>query len=152
MKHLFYLVCITTFIFTSCSKDTDINGRQLLDKDANIRSVNNLNVVITKSDRTIVTLNASKITATYLSNDLFTLVVNQGTEYTQVFTAFATVVSDPESHLKVVKNPGANQTVYLNKNNLSISANAANNLLVNIQPGNISTTAVSIVGDESEGL
>lgn len=163
MKTFFHFAILLLF-FVSCDKNTDygFNPIQRSSDDFNSNyydyniaesvTAGNMIVNITTSAKSVVTVITKKVNVNYLNDDTFTVVTNPGTFNQQSYTATAASITEPDSTLKVVKNPGLYQTVYNSKYTCTITANATSQLIVNVQPGNISTNALSIVGDEDEGF
>ena len=58
-------------------------------------------------------------------------------------------VSKTENHIDITVNPGNNAVYYYDKNQLILSAGSA--MGVQIQSGNITTTATAIIGEDNDG-
>ena len=146
---LFLLAVLCAFLFTSCEKSETITSQS--DVSAMSREKQfNMVVTITKTDNSVVTATVTKASATYVSSSYFTATLNPGTGNSQSYNATAMTFSEPDTKLKITKSSnGGVGVIYEDKStaNISIGSGVLN---LSIQPGNISTTATSIVGDEND--
>jgi hypothetical protein len=161
----FFQFTIALFLLVSCNKEVDTTSQELntysslnnsistpYDGTAETRTAGNMVVNITTTAKSTVNVTASKVNVTYLCGDSFTVVANPGQVSQQTFTATAATITEPDTKLKLTKNPGVNQVIYNDKSTCTITANTTSQLIVNIQPGNINTNTVAIVGDEPDGF
>ncbi|MFM2394964.1 MAG: hypothetical protein RLZZ546_2947 [Bacteroidota bacterium] len=150
MKTLFF-IAITIILFSSCQNESAlINNFDNI--QTTIRTPSNMTISITKVDRSLINVPTSKVSITYLNDNTFTIVANPGTASQQTFTALSAIITEPDTNLKLVKNPSNNQVVYTEKLTCTVTADVLNKLIVNIQPGNINTTALVLIGEEQDGL
>lgn len=160
MKH-FIFSCLLVFTLASCSKDTADFPGLLTTENANLSTdhnkdlvaateESNLSITITLADKSVVSFAADKISATAVNDNVFTFVKEPGTLNQQSYQVTNAVVVKTENHLDVTVNPGNNSVLYEDKNQLILSAGSA--MGVQIQSGNINTTATSIIGEDNEGV
>jgi uncharacterized protein YcfL len=147
----FFQFALAILLFTSCDQDSSLTNN-FDNQTVSTRTSSNMSISITHVNKSVTTISAAKVNVTYGSDNTFTVVTNPGTISQQTFTAVGTSITEPNNKLKVVKNPGLNQTVYMDKSITTISADNENMLLVNIQPGNISTSAISLIVEEQDGF
>lgn len=148
MKSIFHMA-IAMLFFASCNTDS-LNESSFENVETNIRKAPNMAVSITKPDLTVVQLTTSRVHVVHTFGNQFTLVVNYGMPNAISYTCILASINEPDHMLEVIKSPG--NTPYPNKTSCIISANAVDKLLLNIQPGNISTNAVSIIGEEDDAI
>jgi hypothetical protein len=149
MKKLFFLVGIALLITSSCTKEIiPENENPVVSSRAN----SELTIEITKADKSTITLSAEHFSVTNISNNTFSIVVNDGIEGEQSISATSAQITSIDSHLKIIKNPGVGQTIYLNKSSLVLQSTSANNISLGIQGGNISTLANSVIGEDDDGF
>ncbi len=149
MKH-FIFSCLFLVSLASCSTDPVVFESQILDEDANTRTDSDLSVTLTLENRSVVSFTADKVSATAINDNVFTFVKEPGTINQQTYQVIGATVSKTENHLDVTVNPGSNAVYYEDKNQLILSAGSA--MGVQIQGGNINTTATSIIGEDNEGV
>ena len=149
MKH-FIFSCLFLVSLASCSTDPVVFESQILDEDANTRTDSDLSVTLTLENRSVVSFTADKVSATAINDNVFTFVKEPGTLNQQTYQVIGAVVSKSENHLDITVNPGNNSVLYEDKNQLILSAGSA--MGVQIQGGNINTTATSIIGEDNEGV
>ncbi len=149
MKH-FIFSCLFLVSLASCSTDPVVFESQILDEDANTRTDSDLSVTLTLENRSVVSFTADKVSATAINDNVFTFVKEPGTINQQTYQVIGAVVSKSENHLDITVNPGNNSVLYEDKNQLILSAGSA--MGVQIQGGNINTTATSIIGEDNDGV
>lgn len=149
MKH-FIFSCLFLVSLSSCSTDPVVFESQILDEDANTRTDSDLSVTLTLENRSVVSFTADKISAAAVNDNVFTFVKEPGTLNQQSYQVTNAVVSKTENHLDVTVNPGVNAVYYYDKNSLTLSAGSA--MGVQIQSGNITTTATAIIGEDNDGV
>lgn len=149
MKH-FIFSCLFLVSLASCSTDPVVFESQILDEDANTRTDSDLSVTLTLENRSVVSFTADKVSATAINDNVFTFVKEPGTINQQTYQVIGAVVSKSENHLDITVNPGNNSVLYEDKNQLILSAGSA--MGVQIQSGNINTTATSIIGEDNDGV
>lgn len=149
MKH-FIFSCLFLVSLASCSTDPVVFESQILDEDANTRTDSDLSVTLTLENRSVVSFTADKISAAAVNDNVFTFVKEPGTLNQQSYQVTGAVVSKTENHLDVTVNPGVNAVYYYDKNSLTLSAGSA--MGVQIQSGNITTTATAIIGEDNDGV
>ncbi|MFM2392597.1 MAG: hypothetical protein RLZZ546_574 [Bacteroidota bacterium] len=147
MKAQFIFFFLLIFI-ASCTKDNDSSITQL---DSQMRSVPNMQVKITKSNREIVTYTSSKVAINYINSSYCQVIVNYGMANQFILTALEASITEPDNQLRLIKNPGVNQTIYLNKYSAKHTISTSS-LEVLINPGAISTPANSIIGEEDDQI
>ncbi len=160
MKH-FIFSCLVVFTLASCNKDSaDLSG--ILTHESAVISTNtdkdlvaateesNLSITLTLADKSVVSFTADKISATAINDNVFTFVKEPGKLNQQTYEVSNAVVSKSENHLDVTLNPGSNAVYYYDKNQLTLSAGSA--MGVQIQSGNITTTATAIIGEDNDGV
>lgn len=161
----FFQSAFALLLLVSCNKEVDTTSEALNTKlfqdsvistsvyeAAENRVAGNMVISLTNTDKSSVYVTAAKVSITYLSGDSFIVVTNQGSFSQQTFTATSATITEPDATLKLTKNPGVNQIIYNDKSTCNITASAGSQLIVNIQPGNINTNALCIIGDEEDGL
>lgn len=149
MKH-FIFSCLFLVSLASCTTDPVGLESQIIEEDASNRTDSDLSVTLTLENRSVVTFTADKISATAINDNVFTFVKEPGTLNQQTYQVIGAVVSKSENHLDITVNPGNNEVPYYDKNQLILSAGSA--MGVQIQSGNINTTATSIIGEDNEGV
>lgn len=150
MKH-FIFSCLFLVSLASCSTDPVVFDNQILEEEeASNRTDSDLSVTLTLENRSEVTFTADKVSATAINDNVFTFVKEPGTFNQQSYQVIGAVVSKSENHLDIKVNPGNNEVPYDDKNQLILSAGSS--MGVQIQSGNINTTATSIIGEDNDGV
>ncbi len=149
MKH-FIFFCLFLVTLASCTTDPVVLESQVFEEDANTRSDSDLSVTLTLENRSVVTFTADKVSATAINDNVFTFVKEPGTLNQQTYQVIGATVSKTENHIDITVNPGNNAVNYDDKNQLILSAGSA--MGVQIQSGNITTTATAIIGEDNDGV
>ncbi len=149
MKH-FIFSCLFLVSLASCTTDPVVLETLVFEEDANTRSVTDLSVTLTLENRSVVTFTADKISATAINDNVFTFVKEPGTLNQQSYEVIGATVSKSENHIDITVNPGNNSVLYEDKNQLILSAGSP--MGVQIQNGNITTTATAIIGEDNDGV
>ena len=146
----FIFSCLFLVSLASCTTDPVVLETQVFEEDANTRSATDMSVTLTLENRSVVTFTADKISATAINDNVFTFVKEPGTLNQQSYEVIGATVSKSENHIDITVNPGNNVDPYKNKNQLILSAGSA--MGVQIQDGNITTTATAIIGEDNDGV
>lgn len=150
MKSKVFLVAmLCVMLFSSCEKSDLINVPSNALQSREREPI--MTVSITKTDGSTVNATLARASAGYVNSSYFTATLNPGTNEAQSFNATAMTFNEANDKLKVIKTTGGVSMEYENKTSASISIGYGA-LNLSIQPGNINTTANSIVGEDNNGL
>jgi hypothetical protein len=143
MQKFFYVL----FFITLYSCDNTLCPT--MDKYSSVRTDAAMNVrILTTGDALVTLTSVEKVALSNANGTSFTVVVDDNISY----NAISIEASQSDNGIHVLKNPGFSQVPYYNKGFVKVEPSGSNAMQVNINPGNISTTGVSIVIDEMSGL
>jgi Flp pilus assembly protein TadG len=148
-KSIYTLFFIMLFAFVACNDSTNITNNT---EDAEARSATGITVDVTLDDKSVVHLLASDFAAQYSAGNHISVQVNLKEGGTYTTTAAEVDAYQGDDALRITKNPGDGQVIYSAKNHLHIGTNTSGQLVLDISGGGISTTASSMIGDETEGI
>lgn len=148
-KSIYILFSIMFITFVACNDQTNFtyNTEELV-----ARTSTGITLDITLDDRTVVHLLASDFAAQYSDNNHISIQVNLKSGGTYSAIAAEVDAYQGDDALRITKNPGNAQTVYTAKNHLHIGTNTSGQLALEISSGDLSTTATSLIGDETDGI
>ena len=146
---VFLVALLCVMLFSACEK-SDLITTPSTELQAREREPI-MTVNITKTDGSTVNATVAKASANYVNSSYFTATLNPGTNEAQSFNATAMTFNEANDELKVTKTTGGVSMAYEDKTSASITIGFGV-LNLSIQPGNINTTATSIIGDENNGL
>lgn len=135
--------------FVACNDSSNLSTHT---DEAEPRTATGINVDVTLDDRSVVHLLAADFSAQYSASNHIAIQVNLKNGGTYTATAAEVDAYQADDALRIVKNPGNTQTVYAAKNYLHIGTNTNGQLALEISSGGISTTATSLIGDETDGI
>ncbi len=116
------------------------------------RQSNNMTVSFITLDQKNEHLTTSRIEVTYLSNNTIALKTNAGLNDEQTYYTTSFSAAEPDTYMKVILNPGSNQTVYTSKYSIVGSVNDQGIVSSTILSGSISSNSTSIIIEESDTL
>jgi hypothetical protein len=148
-KSIYTLFTFMLITFVACNESSNLTSHT---DEAEARTSTGITLDVTLSDRSVVQLLASDFAAQYSASNQIALHVNlkNGGSYTA--TAAEVDAYQGDDAMRITKNPGNGQTIYSAKNHLHIGTNTSGQLVLDISSGGITTTATSLIGDETDGI
>ncbi|MBK8700656.1 MAG: hypothetical protein IPN29_14435 [Saprospiraceae bacterium] len=147
MKASIQLICaLILCTMMACEKEVVTN--QPLKTNAETRSFTPIEIDITLTDESVVSIEVDSFTLNVLSATTFTVTSWQGNDSPQSHTATFFTAYHPNSELTITPRGGS---PYNGKSTLSVSC-TGNSLSANIQAGNITISTPSILGQDEDGL
>jgi hypothetical protein len=129
--------------FSSCEQEYFSQSSTSLQVDN--RASNSIQLLITLPTITQQTLNVSSYQLSPMTGNQFSIIAKFSNGSTQIITASALTATSTYMDIHMDKSS------YLNKQNLSVTCNSAQQLVYVINP-NISGTSTSILGEDSDGI
>lgn len=146
-RFFFASLALGAALLTSCTSEPV--GLSQVNTSASLRTDDAMDVrILTISDEVVTLTSVESVALSNANSTSFTVVVNGNVTY----NAVSLEASQSDNGLHLLKNPGFSQVHFYDKGSVTVIPSESNALQVSINPGEISTTATSIVIDEMSGL
>ncbi|MBK8701221.1 MAG: hypothetical protein IPN29_17455 [Saprospiraceae bacterium] len=146
---LFFLFALSAGLF-SCTQNNDVFPTA--DIQSHIRSRSPIEVEIHTTADEWVRMEVNELSLSNPGTESFTVEITDGNQDQQTYYAVSLYASQAEDSLRIIKNPGLNQTVYEEKGEINVIPNTSSSFQLTINPGNIQTGASTCIIEELGGV